>query len=182
MNENILANKFIEILTNWKSDNQLFSVYSNLFKIKEMSSLEEDLAYVYKLYKGTDSYFKETSIDCWFFLWHKMIRQTDYFTDCFKKTKVVILTEEQKSEFKFLWNTVKEKSFSKTDGKKDGRIFNDTYMRYLELRQLSELENHDVSIGGHLDMILWNAVHVDKKSELRDAFIELFKWKERNNY
>lgn len=131
--------------------------------------------YLYTLYKGTDDYFKTSSIDCWFAIWHKSIRQSDYFSNCYKSNSIKLVSDDERKEFKFLANKCTAKDFSKTEGKADNQLFNETYKRYLHLHDIIRRERKEDSINGKLDSMLWNLIYVDKDNELREVFIKTFK-------
>lgn len=166
---------FVEQMNSWAKKDSLGSVFNQLFSLRKEEELKHDLYYLYTLYKGTDSFFGESSKDCWFSIWHKSIRQTDYFTDCFQRKKIELLTEEEEREFKFLLNKCKDKSFSKTEGKQKDKLFNDTYLRYLDLYSKRKREPFDDSINGKLDSMLWNLIHVDKEALLYKMYQRVFR-------
>lgn len=173
--KNELATAFREQLYKLSRKENIGSIYEHLFSFKTDDDLQKELEYLYTLYKGTDKYFKTESIDCWFWIWHKSIRQSDYFKDCYKITKIDLVTEEERKEFKFLSSVCKAKGFSKTEGKEENKLFNETYSRYLELHQIIIREGEDVSIAGELDSMLWNLIHVDKENKLQEVFLNVFK-------
>lgn len=157
------------------SGTNLSKVYFSLFSMKTDDDLQKEIEYLYTLYKGTDSYFKSDSIDSWFAIWHKSIRQTDYFSQCFTRSKIDCrITDEERKEFKFLYHQTRQKGFSKTEGKKEHELFNDTYNRYLNLHTLIQTEYSEKSINGNLDSTLWNLIFVDKEAELMKIFIKVF--------
>jgi hypothetical protein len=121
---------------------------------------------------GEDSFFKESAKTDWFGIFHKSIRQTDFFQECYRKIKEPQLTDLEEKEFKFLRNKIKGEGYDKTDP--TGKfMFNEEYRRYCDLSLLKQSEQYDKSIGGHLDMILWNTIHVDK-NELYNTFLRTF--------
>ncbi len=169
-----LLSKFKDELTKWCKTDSLGIIFYQLFSLKTNDELQSELEYLYTLYKGTDSYFKKSSIDCWFAIWHKSIRQCDYFDNCYQNNKVELISKEERAEFKFLMSKVREKEFSKTDGKADGKLFNDAYNRYLQLREIVRREEKHDSINGKMDSILYNAICIDSKNMLYETFIKTF--------
>jgi len=177
--KNKSAIKFRELLYNWSQSEYIGTIFYQLFTLKTDNELQEELEYLYTLYKGTDNYFKSESIDCWFTIWHKSIRQCDYFSDCFKVNSVNLVTDDERKEFRFLANECRKEGFSKTEGKKDNELFNETYNRYLDLFELVRRERKEErkedSINGKLDSILWNLIQLDSECKLEKIFIETFK-------
>lgn len=172
--EKLLFVIFKQLLSSWSKKDSLGSVFSQLFSLRKEEELKYDLYYLYTLYKGTDEFFGENSKDCWFSIWHKSIRQTDYFSDCFQRNKLQLLTEEEEKEFKFLLHKCKDKEFSKTEGKQKDKLFNDTYLRYLDLHEKRRRQFSEDSINGNLDSMLWNLIHVDKENMLYNTFRKAF--------
>jgi len=125
--KNELAVRFREQLQLWCKVEHIGVLYAQLFSLKTDDELQQELEYLYTLYKGTDDYFKTDSIDCWFIIWHKSIRQCDYFNDCYKANSIDLVTDDERKEFKFLANKCRAKDFSKTEGKADNQLFNETY-------------------------------------------------------
>lgn len=174
--KNKLALAFKEELNQWAKKESIGTCFYQLFSLKTSEELQDELEYLKTLYDGTDDYFKEDSKDCWFAIWHKSIRQTDYFQDsnCYQDKHMQLLTKEESAEHKFLQHQVAQKGFSKTSGKQDNQLFNDTYNRFLELWGKKRRENEKVSISGKLDSILWNLIYVDKDNKLFDIFVKIF--------
>lgn len=135
------------------------SIYRQLFSMQNFEEFVEYLDYLYMLYRGEDTYFKEAGKTDWFYLFHKSVRQTDFFKGCYKKEKVNLLTEDEVKRFRFLTNKVREKGYKKAG--ENGQLFNDEYKDYLELHGRFRRETQEVSITGHLDGILWGVIHVD---------------------
>jgi hypothetical protein len=170
-----LVTRFREQLVAWRNDNYIGSIFYQLFSLKTDDELQQELEYLYTLYKGTDDYFKGDSIDCWFAIWHKSIRQCNYFKDCYKKNSIALVTDDERKEFKFLLHKCKDKDFSKTEGKADNQLFNETYCRYLDLHEKIRREGKEDSIDGKLDSMLWDLIQVDRECELSEVFIRTFK-------
>lgn len=153
---------------------ELSIIYFHLFRMMDMEKLNEELEYLAALSEGKDDYFKEHGAEEWFAIWHKSVRQTDYFSDIVKKGKIYLLTDEEKKEFKFLRHKVAEKGYVKASA--DGKhLFNDEYRRYLDLWTKSRAEVTEDSVTGHIDSILWNAVHMDDKNKLFNTFKRTFR-------
>lgn len=172
--------KFLENLKKQGNDPDncyIASVYRNLFSLIPVEKMEEHLEYYYSLFHGKDEYFGKNSKDCWFAIFHKSVRQCDYFNDCFQVRNFELLTQKEKSEYKFLKNKFyKATEVLKTKGKDKDKLYNDEYHRYLELSRKMRREDRDESINGELDSILWNIIHVDTKEVLYNIFKETFEY------
>lgn len=155
------------------NENHIGMVYYQLFSLVNHKELDETIIYLFHLSIGDDEYFKEYGKENWFAIWHKSVRQTNFFSDNFRKIKMPLLTADETKEFKFLSNKCSEKGYIKEsiDGK---HLFNDEYRRYLDLFGKRRRENADESINGNLDSILWNMVHVDKEDILIKTFEYIF--------
>jgi hypothetical protein len=155
-----------------RNQSDISNIYQHLFSLMKFEDLEKELKYLFELSEGDDDYFKESGKTDWFGIFHKSIRQTDFFQECYRKIKEPQLTNLEEKEFKFLRHKVREKGYDKTDP--TGQfMFNGEYNRFLELNDMKRNEQYDESIGGHLDMILWNTIQVDK-NELYNVFLRTF--------
>jgi hypothetical protein len=155
-----------------RNQSDISNIYQHLFSLIKFEDLEKELKYLFELSEGEDSFFKESAKTDWFGIFHKSIRQTDFFQECYRKIKEPQLTDLEEKEFKFLRNKIKGEGYDKTDP--TGKfMFNEEYRRYCDLSLLKQSEQYDKSIGGHLDMILWNTIHVDK-NELYNTFLRTF--------
>lgn len=141
-------------------------VYYHIFSVQDAEVLERDLKFLFNLRRGEDSFFKESGNYQWFAIWHKTIRQGDYFNDCFKRIKLNLMTDEQRSERKFLYVGILDGTVVK-ESLDANELFTKEYKRYIELGNIERSERAvEKSISGHLDMILWNTVNVDKEGFL----------------
>ncbi|MBK7362637.1 MAG: hypothetical protein IPJ01_10115 [Micavibrio sp.] len=168
MKKNILTQLFFDAL---KKAQETGSIYLHLFSMLAPDKLEEELLYLFNLSEGNDDYFKEDGKENWFFIFHKSIRQTDFFEGCFKKSNFELITEVEEKEFRFLNNKVQTKAYNKKS--ENGKLFSDEYSRYLNLWERRRRQNKEDSINGHLDSVLWNVIHLDK-GELTKAFKRAF--------
>jgi len=160
----------LEFLRNSKSE--ISNIYYRLFSLKEPDKLDEELEYLLLLSEGKDDYFKEYGKTDWFAIWHKSIRQTDYFEDCYINRRKPLLTPDEEKQFKFLNHKVKKQGYNKYD--EAGKIFNDEYRYYLDLWEKRRRENIQDSICGVLDSVLWNTIHIDKENILYNIFKRTF--------
>lgn len=165
----LLAELFMKELR--KGTDNFSPIYFSLFSIKELEDLNDTLEYVFELSEGKDSYFKASGKKDWFYIWHKSVRQGDFFNDCYKKVNVPLLDKKESSEYKFLKHKVHQAGYNKR-GEED-ELFTPEYKRYLELWTLKRREDKDESINGHLDSMLWNLVHADGDI-LYNAFMRTF--------
>lgn len=179
--ETPLADKFIDDLNEVARNHTIGSVYLGIFAVAGRTNLERDLQYLKTLFEGKDDYFKEAGIENWFGIWHKSIRQTDYFQNCFTERNLPLLSDKERSEYKHLHWIVKQDDFDKRANCEAGKIFNPTYLRYLELHSILIREDKRVSIDGYLDSILWNTIHLDKEDILFETFEKTFKAYEKIN-
>jgi hypothetical protein len=158
-----------------KMKNSYFAnIYLHLFGLLDEERLERELEYLFQLSDGKDEFFKKDGKDNWFYIFHKSIRQTDFFQGCYQKKKVELVTDLERKEWKFLFVKVHEKGYDKAaEPKEKGFSFSDEYRRFLHLNDLVRRETEEESIDGHLDSILWNMIHVDG-NELYDTFLRMF--------
>jgi dsDNA-binding SOS-regulon protein len=170
-----LAEKFLYILENDITSRRFGDISIIYFQLFSMLSLEA-LNIVLNDYKliqeGKDSHFKEHGKTEWFGAFHKMLRQADLFEDCYRNERVE-MSDDERQEYRFLLNKVKEKNYDKSDKEKKS-IFNSEYRRYLELSSIKRRETTPVSINGRLDSILWNIIHIDKQNYLMKSLLETF--------
>ncbi len=149
---------------------EIGDIYFSLFSLRSKEDLISDLEYLYNLYLGKDNYYEEEGKTEWFTIWHKSLRQLDYFVECFQKERMVLLKGDDLAKFKFLKNKFTENQELKRD--KDS-LFTSEYLEYLELWSLKDREVLEKSICGNLDSILYNTICIDKNA-LYNAFIRTF--------
>lgn len=167
---------FFESLKKMKND-YVANIYYHIFSLIKPEDLEWNLKYIFELSEGKDDYFKKYGKEEWFAIFHKSIRQTDFIQDCYQRRKVELMTDDEEKEYRFLCHKVRVKEYDKTKDKRKDQLFNDEYLRYLDLNGKKRREVEEESIGGHLDSILWNMIWVDN-NELYDAFLRMFsEWK-----
>lgn len=174
-NNYLMVEHFLKILH--ATDNYFGRVYYHLFSILDPKELEITLAYLKDVWSGKDKNYGEEGKEYWFTLFHKMIRQTDFFQGVYKRIELELMTKQEISEFWFLNDKVTKKGYDKSgDG---NHLFNDEYRRYLELsrKKRSQIHEQALALGGHLDMMLWNLIHADTENVLQNMFIKFF---ERN--
>jgi len=172
-----LAETFMNLLKEGANqiNGELYSLYFHIFMLLSLKELQEVLEQYQELALGKDKHFKSEGKTIWYGVFHKAIRQCDLFTNSYRKGEIELLTKEDKSELTYLQNKIYTEGYVKED-KDPKKLFNDEYRRYLELNEKKRAEKRERSIGGHLDMILWNTIHVDKKNILKKTMETAFKY------
>lgn len=168
-NKHLLTEQFLCNLKEHNSD--ISSVYLSLFQLLDKDILEYQLNYLKELREGNNPYFKENGKENWFYIFHKSIRQADFFSDCYIKRKYSLLTDDEEKKLRFLRNKIREKGYKKRN---NDQTFTDEYRYYLDLSSKKNRESMDVDICGNLDNILWNTIHVDEKNVLNVIFKTTF--------
>lgn len=166
----------IDILKEFKDnlkrlDSDIGSMYHHLFKIIPEHKLINILEYWRTQFMND----KEN----WFYHFHKSIRQTDFY-DLNVYQRVNNLTEEQKNRRVELLQIRMKMRYNKGD---DTLVDMDdnTLKQYTEYgNELFELNRimyteEELRISGHLDMLLWNTIHLDQKNELKSILERTFK-------
>ncbi len=185
---------FIKNLKELSRESSLGHIYFNLFSFLSDDELSEEILYLYKLYKGEDEYFKEYGVENWFYLFHKSIRQTDFFSNIKGYRIENKLSESQELELKSLKNEMDRlreanvyKLTRERDTEEDYKKHEESYdllndlPEYKELRKkidnLNKIKNTavDISLAGASDSILWNLIDLDNKSGLYKVFLRTFK-------
>jgi len=188
----LYAEKFNEQLKNLAEKECIGSVYRQIFSFLTNEELDEEIERVYNVYSGKDEYYKENGVSFWFTIWHKSVRQVDYFYNIHGYRIVNNLTEEQKNELKELEDEMKKlKSKVIIRPNKNGENYKEHESSYktLSLYDMEEYKvllkkiqkliavknaKEDISLGGKMDSILWNMIQVDAKGHLYEAFIRTF--------
>lgn len=151
------------------------SVFLSLFRILPEERLERDLHYLKTLRDGTDDFFKKDSKDCWFEIWHKSIRQCDYFDNTYQTVTLELISDEEDKERKHLWHRFnRTKDPEDKHSKEEGQLFVPDYKKLLDLNEKRRHQEKDYGLNGSLDSILWNMVHVDKEGVLHEMFEDTF--------
>jgi len=186
------AEIFRERLKKLREKEEIGSLYFMLFDLLSDESLDGEIKYLFSLYKGEDEYFKENGKKDWFYIWHKSIRQTDYFQDLIGYKIENRLTDEQENELKEL-KTQMEKlkkdviveikiNSTEEDYKKHEESYKTLYameehkVLMKKIQDLNKIKRHheDIHLGGKMDSMLWNIVHLDKKNNLYETFLRTF--------
>jgi hypothetical protein len=169
-NQTPLAEFFLKIL--YSGSTEFHSIYRSLFKILTLKELDDILSLHRDIWSGKDEYFGADGKEVWFTVFHKAIRQTDFFCDVYRENIVETLTPKELKEYWFLRHKVHEEGYVKEGDAKE--LFNPEYRRYLELFNKYQSRKRPVSLGGHLDSVLWNIIHLDNKEVLHNAMLLTF--------
>jgi len=168
MKEFPLRQEFLDLLKS-HSGSDISECYRHLFSSMEARNLENTLEYL------------RTQMDDehWFYSFHKSMRQTDFFQDAYVPYFINTQTEkdmQRMEELKKILPLYKDKSWGgivKSDEAK--RLGLDKELKeYQFIRKKGSVEQRR-AISGHLDMVLWNLVHLDKDNFLKRAIERFFK-------
>lgn len=170
-----LAEAFLYLLKEDTStrNGEIAIIYFQLFSILSLKTLNNLLKDYKRIYLGKDDYFKETGRTEWFTIFHKSIRQTDFYDRCYREDQIDVFNKNERQEYRYLQHKVRQQGYDKTD-KEGKRLFNDEYRRYLDLYDMKKGEDRQTSISGKLDSILWNVIHLDKKDYLYNLMKDFF--------
>ncbi len=110
----------------------------------------------------------------WFYDFHKSMRQTDFSGTLRVTYENNLLTDKEKNEYSDLKKIfgIKSEMFTISEDTAIENNLLEEYKRYRDLRKKS-LNKSERSISGHMDMILWNLIHLDLKNSIK-KFIEEF--------
>jgi hypothetical protein len=160
-----LREQFLNELKSY-SGSDVSEIYRHLFTCMESESLESTLNYLKDAVKN----------ESWFFDFHKSMRQTDFYDDVFVVYKVDVRTNEERERMDGLRkilpmypvsNAVKTEEAVELGLESEMKEFRD-------LNRKSMVEKRR-SIGGNLDMVLWNLIHLDKDNFLQKFIQNFFK-------
>lgn len=154
------------------SDSSINGIYYHLFNCMNDAELEVFLDYWCDVFLGKDEFQGVEGANQWFYLFHKSIRQGDFFECCFRKETISLLSDQERKELIFLRGKVREPGYNKRDP--EDQNFNKEYKRYLFLCQRLERETVDKPINGSLDMLLWHTIHLDLSNVLKDLLEDVF--------
>lgn len=164
-----LREKFLNKLKSSNSD--LSEIYRHLFTCMESESLESTLNYLKD----------EVKNEGWFFTFHKSMRQTDFFNDVYVSYEVNHQTEDDVKRLNELRKVLPfygekgriwEDVVKSEDAKELG--FEKELNEWRKLKSKAKVEKRR-SIGGNLDMALWNLIHLDKENFLGELIENFFK-------
>jgi hypothetical protein len=168
-----IVKEFREALKRDSTD--IGSMYHHLFSMISDSELEMSLSYWLGEYKDC--------VEGWYSGFHKSLRQGDFF-DVHSYNIVNKLTPEQEVRRKEILE-LREKEWEKFkilhpdedwDKYKAFKTQFEDKKALAELNELNKLRRfqEETSINGHLDMLLWNTIHLDEKDLLKKTMICVF--------
>lgn len=181
-----LAEIFFNMLSD--SGDELVNIYYQLFSIMPEKELEANMQFAYDCFSGNvgeteedKSYYKE-----WFYVFHKSVRQTDFFPYCIIDRPDPLTTPEEAEEYGKLYDLYHQ--FTKTIPedptlrpsemvalwKKDWELCYPNEAKRLKELTKKKHNRHTESIGGHIDMILWNVIHLDVQCVLKKTMERAF--------
>ena len=148
-------------------NSDIADVYRHIFSCMEHEALTYHLEFLKE----------EVKKEWWFVDFHKSMRQTDFFPDVFVHYDVNEQTYEDIEEIERLNKILPHHTEQGMTGIVNSQESKELglekeYSRYLTLKRKKSVDKKRL-IGGHLDMILWNMIHLDKENFLK-RFIENF--------
>lgn len=157
-----LTKEFKRALNDRFTNSDLAHLYKHLFFCDFID--EEELENILLEYQKV--YFDDG--DDWFRQFHKMIRQTDFFSGQYYKS-VNTLSEEERERRRYIISVRSE--LRRTDDLNVELPYDD------ELRILNRKSNvHEpISLSGVLDSMLYGLIHLDEKNELKTILEFVFK-------
>jgi hypothetical protein len=172
-----LAKIFRETIKSQNSD--IASIYHHLFSMIGDIELSEQLEFTMSVKNGQCDFIGKED---WLYQFHKSIRQTDFFSGCTHTYSAPKITEEEKIEL----DAINSKFNSYTDSypleerrslggsrKMCKDKFPEDFERGVFLRS-KERSTESKNINGHLDMILWNTIHMDSNGVLEKILKRTF--------
>ena len=159
-----------------KSDGDIVGLYRHLFSLFNDEELGRVLEWVESLY-ATDS-------KNWFYDFHKFLRQGDFYDhihsyrlvnkqteeDAKREAELIEIRMKDHDEFKLAFPDENMADYREWVKEPTRKANSD------ELRALTNLKRtqEPMSINGHLDMILWNTIHLDTKNILKSILMVTF--------
>lgn len=164
-----LREDFLQELKTYSLSDHPSEVYRHIFSCMEAESLELLLQELRSRVSDED----------WFFYFHKSMRQTDFFNDVYVHYTINTQTESDLKRIEELRQILP--SYAEK-GKIWKDVINSEESKSLGLeKELKELrflvgkskKEERRRVSGHLDMVLWNLIHMDN-TEFLKKFIERF--------
>lgn len=166
MNEFPLSKKFLDGFKK-HSKYEISNVYRHVFTCMEYESLERLLNRLNGL----------VTQEGWFYLFHKSMRQIDFFSTVYVPYFVDETTDQDRLKMDTLKTILPFNRRIPTYVDVDRAIDMDLEVEmneYFKLKRKSKTE-HRRNISGHMDMILWNLIHVDSENFLENYIENFFK-------
>ena len=185
-------NEFKREMKRLRETTEIGNLYYHLFSAKDAEDLEKDLRFLHEVYQGKSECYKEEGKEAWFAIWHKSVRQCDYFTNVFGYTVEDKLTDEQRTEMEKVQeelNALKKRVIVKLNRESTDKEFKaheqsyktlyamDEYKTFLKkIQGFKKIENshEEFSVAGKFDSMLHTAVYLDTKNELYKIFKRVF--------
>jgi hypothetical protein len=136
-----------------ESTDHYYRIYRTLFDLKTDESLRHELEFYHDESKKDDE---------WFFYFHKGIRQADYFENCTIERTYPLITDKEEKRFREIRRKIIDNKVPYNKRKEDNSGFTDEYSEYLDIYQRRRRQKVNDNIGGNLDSILWNMIHIDE--------------------
>lgn len=153
----------------------MMHIYWHFFSMMNQEKMNDYLEYLKDVATGKDEHWGEAGKTSWFAIFHKALRQTDFFQGLYRVVEEEPFTKKERSEFHFLWEKVHKDGYKKQSRKK-GQLFKDEYKRFLDLNEKRRNKKVEKSVGGHIDMMLYEFINFDD-CELAEIIENVFKYK-----
>lgn len=150
-------------------------IYWHFFSMVNQEKVNDYLEYLKDVATGKDEHWGAEGKNSWFAVFHKALRQTDFFEGMYRLIEEEPFTKKERSEFNFLWEKVSKEGYKK-ESKVKGQLFNDEYSRYLELSRKKRERKTEKPVGGHMDMLLYEFINFDD-CELAEILKKVFEYK-----
>mgnify|MGYP006286882463 CR=1 FL=1 len=142
-------------------------MYNTLFESLDPKQLNQELGYINELHLGKNDFHKENGKENWFYIFHKGVRQVDYFQDIFQRKTIELVDDTELKEMRYLKSLLVDKKIKKRD---DDGNFSKEYKRYLKIYELKRRETIEEDISGKFDALLWGLINLDKNDVLYKTF------------
>lgn len=159
-----LSKKFLKELRD--SQNEIHMIAYHLFSCMNEESLDDLLNFLKDDVKNNEH---------WLHDFHKSMRQTDFFDSCFHRYKKSFLSESEKEEYARLKKLLGARDiFIPSEEIAIANNLGEEYKMWKYLRSLDN-KREEESITGHLDMIFWNLLHLDRENKIEKFISKFFK-------
>ena len=159
-----LTEKFLSGLKS-HSGSDISEIYRHLFICMRKEDLENTLSIL------KESVHEEN----WFYLFHKSIRQTDFYEGVHVSEIKDIRSDQEKNRMEELRKILPFHPFTNAVNSERALLM-DLESEMKEFRSLYRKSKAEESrgIGGNLDMCLWNLIHLDKDDFLKRYITNFF--------
>ena len=148
------------------SQSEIHSIAYHLFSCMNEESLDDLLNFLKDDIKNNEH---------WLHDFHKSMRQTDFFDSCFHRYRKSFLSKSEKEEYERLKKLLGARDIFIPS--EESAIANNLGEEYKMWKYLRNLDNkrEEESITGHLDMIFWNLLHLDRENKIGKFIVRFFK-------